>query len=286
MRARRPGWARWSLPWLVVGLVVGLVGLAALVFWVPFLLWGPSEVIDSLPEGGSSRLDANHVDLRRPTLVIDIAGNVTAGGELLVDAEAPDDSDRLERFLRGEAHRMHHSPIVPANGSGAPLPDDPILLLADAHTEFAHLARIMRLCDKPDINIWKIHLGVRGPHAPWLGVIQLFLPVDVSDPLEEPDPAHDARLGLEVVRPGTRLAPDGAEPWSGEGRYRIGGDRVLRYTLAGFHTTDFAVLRERFPDEPRDWLFTDVGPGVLWEDVARVMEALGQDVYMGVFPPR
>lgn len=39
-----------------------------------------------------------------------------------------------------------------------------------------------------------------------------------------------ARVVIEVLAQGTRLAPTGDAPWSGSGPHRFGPDRVLRYT--------------------------------------------------------
>ncbi|RMH04605.1 MAG: biopolymer transporter ExbD [Planctomycetota bacterium] len=39
------------------------------------------------------------------------------------------------------------------------LPDDPILIRADRNTEFKHISKIMEVCTRPDIKIWRVQLA-------------------------------------------------------------------------------------------------------------------------------
>ena len=43
------------------------------------------------------------------------------------------------------------------------LPDEPILVRADRNTEFKHISKIMELCTRPDIKIWKVQLAASEP---------------------------------------------------------------------------------------------------------------------------
>ena len=44
-------------------------------------------------------------------------------------------------------------------GLGVRLPDNPIMVRADMNTEFKYIQRIMEVCGKKGIQIWKLELG-------------------------------------------------------------------------------------------------------------------------------
>jgi biopolymer transport protein ExbD len=88
--------------------------------------------------------------------------NVMPDGRMIVrkqDIYEPERGDptELERYLADAARRMpkRRYPEVP----GEPLPDNPLLIRADENTEFKFLQRIMEVCGKEGIRIWKLELA-------------------------------------------------------------------------------------------------------------------------------
>ncbi len=67
-----------------------------------------------------------------------------------------DDLTRLERFLVDQANRM---PKKMDPEVGVELPDNPLMIRADENTEFKHIQRIMAICGKQGIQIWKLELA-------------------------------------------------------------------------------------------------------------------------------
>ena len=67
-----------------------------------------------------------------------------------------DDMTELERFLADQANRM---PKKFDKTVGKELPDNPLMIRADKNVEFRFIQRIMELCGKQGIQIWKLELG-------------------------------------------------------------------------------------------------------------------------------
>ena len=61
-----------------------------------------------------------------------------------------------ERFLADQSKRM---PWVFDAEVGAKLPDNPLMIRADTNTEFKYIQRIMEVCGKQGIQIWKLELA-------------------------------------------------------------------------------------------------------------------------------
>ena len=49
------------------------------------------------------------------------------------------------------------------------LPDEPILIRADRNTPFRYIQRIMEVCSRQDIMIWKVQLAASEPEIPGVG---------------------------------------------------------------------------------------------------------------------
>jgi len=60
------------------------------------------------------------------------------------------------QFLRGMEYKMDET-------LGINLPDDPILIRADRNTPFKHIQRIMEVCSRQDIQIWRVQLAASEP---------------------------------------------------------------------------------------------------------------------------
>jgi len=74
----------------------------------------------------------------------------------------PDFRWRLAQKLATFASGMETKVDEKFPGLG-PLPDEPILIRADRNTEFKHISKIMEVCTRPDIKIWKVQLAASEP---------------------------------------------------------------------------------------------------------------------------
>ena len=87
--------------------------------------------------------------------------NVMADGRMIVRKQEIYEPERgdpteMERYLADAARRM---PKRMERGDPAPLPDNPLLIRADENTEFKFIQRIMEVCGKEGIRIWKLELA-------------------------------------------------------------------------------------------------------------------------------
>jgi biopolymer transport protein ExbD len=93
----------------------------------------------------------------RPILNIPQRGAIIIKTEAYYDPERDgNDMTRLERYLADASARMpkKFDPEV-----GAKLPDNPLMIRADTNTEFKAIQRIMEICGKQGIQIWKLELA-------------------------------------------------------------------------------------------------------------------------------
>jgi biopolymer transport protein ExbD len=93
----------------------------------------------------------------RPIINIPQSGRMIAKREVKYDPEVDGDNmDGLERFLSNQSSLM---PKVMDPDLGVRLPDNPLMIRADKNTEFKYIQRIMEICGKKGIQIWKLELG-------------------------------------------------------------------------------------------------------------------------------
>ena len=110
-----------------------------------------------LPEARSAVEDKPDPKVVRPILNIPQRGAIIAKREVKYDPETDgDDMSRLEGFLADQSSRM---PVKFDETVGADLPDNPLMIRADRNTEFRYIQRIMEICGKKGIQIWKLELG-------------------------------------------------------------------------------------------------------------------------------
>ncbi|MCZ6597926.1 MAG: biopolymer transporter ExbD [Planctomycetota bacterium] len=101
----------------------------------------------------------------RPIVNIDYTGKMVVMRETYFDPETGD-LKPLEGFLADQARRMpkegldKDKPIGPTN---PPIPSNPLLIRADKNTEFKYIQKLMELCGKKGIQIWKIELAAAEP---------------------------------------------------------------------------------------------------------------------------
>ncbi len=110
-----------------------------------------------MPEARSAVEDKPDPDVVRPIINIPQSGQMIVKKNALYDPEIHgDDMTELERFLADQASRM---PQKFDKTVGKALPDNPLMIRADKNVEFRYIQRIMELCGKQGIQIWKLELG-------------------------------------------------------------------------------------------------------------------------------
>ena len=93
----------------------------------------------------------------RPIINVPQSGSMIAKKENYYDPEEDgEDMTRLERFLSDQSAQM---PRKKDDVTGLMLPDNPLMIRSDKNTEFKFIQRIMEICSKKGIQIWKLELG-------------------------------------------------------------------------------------------------------------------------------
>jgi biopolymer transport protein ExbD len=108
------------------------------------------------------------------------------------------------------------------------------------------------------------------------GKLAAYLPKDVGVNTSEAEPKEKVDIILKVEKEGTKLDPYKDKPWSGEGAYRYGPDRVLDYNVGPkrYETLDDlrARLSELYKADPERGATIDALPGIVYDDVIRVLD--------------
>ncbi len=102
-------------------------------------------------------------DVIRPIINIDYGGVIKVKRETYYDPEI-DEADRtkLEGYLANQSRLM---PKKMDEKLKKELPDNPLLIRADQVTPFKHLQKIMEICSKEGIQIWKLEIAAAQPEA-------------------------------------------------------------------------------------------------------------------------
>ncbi len=108
-----------------------------------------------LPVAENAVQDKPDPKIVRPVLNILTDGTMKSKRKELYDPEQ-DDLTAIERFLADQAALMpkKHDP-----GVNLELPDNPLLIRADKNTEFKYIQKVMEVCGKKGIQIWKLQLA-------------------------------------------------------------------------------------------------------------------------------
>ena len=115
-----------------------------------------------LPEAKAAVEDKPDATKVRPVLNIPVSGNIIYKRDKLYLAEQDkDDMSRLEKFLLGQSKLMSREHFNKEAGTGPMIPADPLMIRADKNTEFKYIQRVMEICGKKDIQIWKLELGAK-----------------------------------------------------------------------------------------------------------------------------
>jgi biopolymer transport protein ExbD len=109
-----------------------------------------------LPVAVSAVPDEPDPKVVRPVINILPDGRMIVRRELKYDPEV-NDLTEIERYLADQARMMPKKPVEP--GSSIIAPDNPLLIRADQNTEFKYIQRVMELCGKTGIQIWKLEIA-------------------------------------------------------------------------------------------------------------------------------
>ncbi|MHC4262395.1 MAG: ExbD/TolR family protein [Planctomycetota bacterium] len=112
-----------------------------------------------LPVAEEAVEDKPNPDERRPILNIKQDGTIIVKREVIYTPEM-DDYTELEQYLSDMASLMDKE--VP-EGLTLEVPDEPVLIRADEATPFKMIQKIMELCGKKGIQIWKVELAAKQP---------------------------------------------------------------------------------------------------------------------------
>ncbi|MEQ1894720.1 MAG: biopolymer transporter ExbD [Planctomycetota bacterium] len=108
-----------------------------------------------LPIAKNSVQDKPDPSVVRPVLNVLPDGRMISKRRELYNPEKEDSTD-VERYLSDQARLM---PKKKDEAIGIDLPDNPLLIRADKNTEFKHIQKIMEICGKKGIQIWKLQLA-------------------------------------------------------------------------------------------------------------------------------
>jgi len=95
----------------------------------------------------------------RPIVNILPDGKIVVKAEVMYDPDKDDGYKKLTEFLRGRARLMKMAWIDENDHSKGKAPDRPILVRADQSTPFKYVQKVMEVCGKEGIQIWKIELA-------------------------------------------------------------------------------------------------------------------------------
>jgi len=108
-----------------------------------------------LPVAKNAVQDKPDPKVVRPVLNILPDGTMITKRRELYDPEK-DEMTEVERYLSDQARQM---PQKKDPDVGIELPDNPLLIRADKNTEFKYIQKIMEVCGKKGIQIWKLQLA-------------------------------------------------------------------------------------------------------------------------------
>lgn len=130
-----------------------------IIFFIVVIDMSQKELEDlKLPVAKAAKPDKQ--EERRPILNVDYEGRIYVMRALIFDPKSEDpalkDPKTLENWLAIKAAGM---PKKYDEQAKKPLPDDFLLIRADKNTPFKHVQKIMEMCGKEGILIWKLQLA-------------------------------------------------------------------------------------------------------------------------------
>jgi len=125
------------------------------------------------------------------------------------------------------------------------------------------------------------------------GKLAANLPKDVGVNQTDAEPKEKVEIRLKVEKPGTKLDPETGEPWSGEGLFKYGKDRVIAYSVGPKTMRNIDDLARRLQElhraDPEQAVTIAPYPHTVYADVVAVLdEVVAADfkdvTFMGAIP--
>ena len=108
------------------------------------------------------------------------------------------------------------------------------------------------------------------------GKLAAYLPKDVGVNTSPAVPKEKIEIKLKVEQEGSKRDPLADRPWSGEGPYRYGADRVVVYSIGPKSTRSLEEVKRRLRDlynqDPERPATIDPYPGTVYDDVINVLD--------------
>jgi len=169
---------------------------------------------------------------------------------------------------------------APNAALGIKLPDERVLLRADASAPFHVVQTIMQNCAMPEAGLWRIELATRLTNGRGLGFIPVHLATDLGLPAEvgesAEEPTETALIRIDVLEVGERRSfVDPDEPWPGSGPSQYVG-RTLQYRIGPAMDRDISSIAKRLGAirkglETQE-LTVDARAGVTYGEVVQVLD--------------
>ncbi|MEX1025631.1 MAG: biopolymer transporter ExbD [Planctomycetota bacterium] len=115
-----------------------------------------------LPVAHAATPDKPDPKLVRPVVNILDTGKMIVKQETKYDPENPDLAV-MEAYLSDQARLMDRAHFNKEAGTGPLIPDNPLLIRADRNAPFKYVQKVMELCGKKGIEIWKLELAAAEP---------------------------------------------------------------------------------------------------------------------------
>ena len=127
-----------------------------IIFFILITDMGQSELEElRLPVAQNTVQDRPDPGVVRPVINVLPDGTMISKRRALYDPEK-DDLTQVERYLADQARLMPKERDVVL---GLDLPANPLLIRADKNAEFRFIQKVMQLCGKRGIQIWKLQLA-------------------------------------------------------------------------------------------------------------------------------
>ncbi|MBM3987226.1 MAG: biopolymer transporter ExbD [Planctomycetes bacterium] len=109
------------------------------------------------------------------------------------------------------------------------------------------------------------------------GKLSAYLPKDVGVNQTQAEPKEKVEIKLKVEREGTKLMPnDSGKPWEGQGAYKYGPDRVVRYSVGPKSSLEMREIvnrvKELYKLDPEGSVTIDPLPGTCYADVIKILD--------------
>ena len=114
-----------------------------------------------LPKAEVAVADKPDPNEQRPIVNILTDGQIVVKREVLFDPKNDDKYKKLAEFLARAAKAMPKGPIFEDQPNGPQAPKWPLLIRADQATPMKYVQKVMEVCGRQGIQIWKVELAAK-----------------------------------------------------------------------------------------------------------------------------